>query len=440
MTPPRNVLQNWVADHPVGESIDPWSASRRGSRQFRRWLVLRTVTAIVVGAAFVAGMVGLRPVVADLVSTPVTASLVVSPGSGLVPLKVTADGSGSTVGRGATVDSYVFDFGDGDTTGPQPKAIVAHTYQEAGRYTVTLTVTDSAGRTGQFGQDVTVTERTAADPTARLRVHPTSGPAPLKITARGSTSSAGADAEIDTYAFDFGDGDTAGPQDRATANHTYEKPGRFTVRLTVTNSDGRSDRTSQEVTVTEPPAVNPTARLRVRPSSGPAPLGITATGVSSEAGQGEIETYAFDFGDGSTTGPQQKTSVPHTYKVPGPYTVTLTVTDSTGRTGETSQDVTVTEPVPSGPTAELQVVVGESDPDGFLPLVVNANGSGSQPGPGAAIKSYTFDFGDRTIVGPQLEKTARHIYQGPGTYTVRLTVADDNGVSDVVEEEDIKVG
>src|SRR5213075_2503088 len=60
------------------------------------------------------------------------------------------------------------------------------------------------------------------------------------------------------------------------------------------------------------------------------------------------------------------------------------------------------------------------------PLAVTADGSGSVDPEGGRIASYRFDFGDRTVVGPQPGATAAHTYAA-GHWTVTLTVTDSLG-------------
>src|SRR6476646_2804173 len=88
--------------------------------------------------------------------TPPTAALTVTPASGNAPLTVTADASASTAGS-SPISSYSFDFGDGTTVGPQSGATAGHTYQSAGTYKVTVTVTGGNNMTSTASQTVTAT-------------------------------------------------------------------------------------------------------------------------------------------------------------------------------------------------------------------------------------------------------------------------------------------
>lgn len=68
------------------------------------------------------------------------------------------DGSGTLISNmptGAAAVSYEWKFGDGKTARGET---VTHTYTRAGTYQVTLTVTDSAGRSGTTTENITVRE------------------------------------------------------------------------------------------------------------------------------------------------------------------------------------------------------------------------------------------------------------------------------------------
>jgi PKD repeat protein len=348
--------------------------------------------------------------------TPPSAALLVTPVLGVAPLPVSADASGSTQGS-SPVASYSFDWGDGNSTGPQAAATANHTYASGGTYTITVTVVDTDGGTATATQQVTVA---AVPPTPALSVSPSSGQVGAPVSADASGSTAGS-APIATYSFAWGDGSSTGPQTAATANHTYTRAGNYTVTVTVTDSDGGTATATQQVAIA--PATPPAAALSVSPTSGTAPLPVSADASGSTAGSSPIATYSFAWGDGNSTGPQSSATASHTYSSGGNYTVTVTVTDTDGTTATAAQQVSVTAPTP--PTAALTVTPGS----GQAPLPVSADASGSTAG-SSAIASYSFAWGDGSAsTGPQPGATASHTYPSAGMYTVTVTVTDGSGLT-----------
>jgi parallel beta-helix repeat protein len=177
-------------------------------------------------------------------------------------------------------------------------------------------------------------------PTAHLSVTPGTGMAPLTVSADASASTAGS-SPIATYTFDFGDGTTAGPQAGATASHTYQAAGSYTATVTATDGNALTSTASQAVTVTTQAPIGPAAHLSVTPGTGMAPLTVSADASASTAGSSPIATYTFDFGDGTTAGPQAGATASHTYQAAGSYTATVTATDGNALTSTASQAVTV---------------------------------------------------------------------------------------------------
>src|SRR6266566_3923465 len=232
---------------------------------------------------------------APAVDAPPVAALSVS---GTAPLSVGADASPSTDTDGTPIATYSFDFGDGSgMVGPQSEATATHTYAASGTYTVAVTVTDTAG----LSSTTTASVQVAGDDTApavSLAVAPASGSAPLTVTADASASTDTDATPIASYRFDFGDGTTpVGPQAASTATHVYTVPGTYMVRLTVTDTAGLSSTVSATVTVTD---ARPVASLSLSPSSGSAPIAVTAdASASSDTDATPIASYTFKFGDGS---------------------------------------------------------------------------------------------------------------------------------------------
>jgi PKD repeat protein len=166
----------------------------------------------------------------------------------------------------------------------------------------------------------------------------------LQVNGSGSSDS---DGSITSYAWNFGDGSSGSG---VTATHPYAASGTYTVTLTVTDNDGAIDTASQQVTVTAPNAP-PNAAFTSQSS------GLTATfnASGSSDSDGNITSYAWNFGDGASG---SGINPSHTYASAGTYTVTLTVTDNDGATDTASHQVGVT--APGQPTVFAQDAFGRT--------------------------------------------------------------------------------
>lgn len=140
------------------------------------------------------------------------------------------------------------------------------------------------------------------------------------------------------------------------------------------------------------------------------------TDASSDQ-DGTIVSRVWDFGDGSPTSTEVNPS--HTYPAGGRYTVRLVVTDDRGATDESTAGVDVRQPPPPNqpPTAAFT-----SSCSG---LTCSFNGTGSSD-PDGSVVNWSWSFGDgNTAGGP----SPSHTYGSGGTYSVTLTVTDDDGAT-----------
>ena len=188
-------------------------------------------------------------------------------------------------------------------------------------------------------------------PTARLTVTPSTGTAPLQVTADASAST-DPQAQALTYTFAFGDGTpNTGPQSSATTTHTYTSPGTYTLTVTARDTGGLTSTATTTVTATTATTnTAPTARLTVTPSTGTAPLQVTADASASTDPQAQALTYTFAFGDGTpNTGPQSSATTTHTYTSPGTYTLTVTARDTGGLTSTATATVSANATTNSPP-------------------------------------------------------------------------------------------
>ncbi|MCZ2402942.1 PKD domain-containing protein [Paenarthrobacter sp. Z7-10] len=155
-------------------------------------------------------------------------------------LALSVDGAGSTDSDG-TVAAYAWDFGDGAKA---TSVTAKHTYATAGKYTVTLTVTDDKSATGLVSRDVTAVAPANQPPVAAFSSSVTGLAAQLDASA-----STDPDGSLASYAWAFGDGTTGTER---TLTHTYNAAGNYTVTLTVTDNGSATNAVSQPVTIPPP--------------------------------------------------------------------------------------------------------------------------------------------------------------------------------------------
>ncbi len=91
------------------------------------------------------------------VDNPPVAAVTATPQTGVAPVSVAIDASGSTDNDATGIATYAFDLGDGTTVAAQAGSAVQHEYTAAGSYSVTVTVTDTAGHSSTANTTVTVT-------------------------------------------------------------------------------------------------------------------------------------------------------------------------------------------------------------------------------------------------------------------------------------------
>jgi PKD repeat protein len=284
-------------------------------------------------------LISVRLVPPGSINTSPNAVFTFSPPDPQAFVSVRFDGSTSTAGLGAIITSYVWDFGDG-TSGTGVTA--THQYLASGTYAATLTITDSNGLSDQ--SDVRLIQVAGgAGPTAGFVFNPSSPLVNQTVFFNGTTSAAGEGHRIVRYDWNFGDGST---RSGATVSRAYSAAGTYNVVLTVTDEVGQTDQAIVTVTVGASPV---TAAFTYSPTDPVAGTDIIFNGSSSKGeGTNAIVRYEWDFGctvgvncTRATFTSTSSASATTRFTQPFTYTVRLTVTDSRGKTGSTTQEVTI---------------------------------------------------------------------------------------------------
>ncbi len=222
------------------------------------------------------------------------------------------------------------------------------------------------------------------------------------------------------------------------------------------------------------------------PYSGVAGSAISLSSAGSSDSDGNIASYAWDFGDGESS---TQANPMHTYSRAGSYTVSLTVTDNDGASSSASTGAQISDDDNGGNCDAPQYFAGTAysagdvvsndgrkyqcdiagwcsssaawayepgkgahwqsawtdtgacdggDPTNQAPTA-NANGpyaaeinqaidfsSRGSSDPDGTIAAYAWDFGDGS---QSTEESPSHAYARAGSYNVTLTVTDDKGAT-----------
>ena len=366
--------------------------------------------------------VGPRP---SAMNRPPIASFTFSPTNPDTVTSIKFDASGSHDPDGV-ITRYLWDFGDGTS---ETGILVRHTYSRPGQYRVTLTVIDNQNTSDNTYEMVEVKEANQL-PIADFTFSPANPDTSTSVRFDAS-SSHDPDGIISHYAWDFGDGTLAVG---ILAHHTYTHPGKYRATLTVIDNGGLTDNTYKWITIREsnqPPIAQFTTYTLG--STGERKVGAQLllgaqvwfdASISSDP-DGTITKYEWDWdSDGSYDVSSKDPVIGHIFTQPGIHEVTLRVTDDKGATAKVTKTITVGVNKP--PIAAFTM----SDSHTVITWTVTFDASNSSDPDGSIVK-YEWEFGDETTGKGNV---VTHAFSTPGTYTVKLTVTDNDGASASIEK------
>ena len=304
------------------------------------------------------------------------------------------------------IDTWVWDFGDGHTGHARHPT---HTYESAGEFNVSLTVT------GPGGSDTVkqVIQVTTAPPVTDFRWQRWRGVVPFRAKFINKTKGI-----VDQWLWDFGDGETSTEE---TPTHLYKTAGRYTVRLAATGPGGEVvEEKSNCIVVLDAP---PVASFGSDKTFGDIPFSIQFEDKS----EGTIEKWYWSFGDGSVS---WKQSPSHLYDSPGTYDVSLTVKGPGGRDRKRLSKYVEAKIPP--PIASFTAVLVGTPVEGQVPVLVEFIDTST-----GRVDELEWDFGDDTL---STETSPRHMYKKRGQYTVTLTARGPGGTDEIIQKDYIRVG
>ncbi|MCO4769605.1 MAG: PKD domain-containing protein [Deltaproteobacteria bacterium] len=330
---------------------------------------------------------------------------------------VTLNGALSSDPDGFLV-SYEWDCNTANGTSysaPSASPLFDCTYTTTGTFTVILRVTDDDGATDTGTTTVAITNQSpiaeAGGPYAGSQ-----GVA-MPVFAFGSNDP---DGTLTTYEWDCDNNGTfeVTSSSQTGSTCTFATIGTYTITLRVTDDDGaQTTDTATALIGNQAPVAAPGGPYAALQSQN-----VLVDGTQSADVDGTIVDYAWDCdaGNGVSLTSTGTTAVfSCSYAVVGTYTVTLQVTDDDGATDSQTTQVIVSNGAP------VAVAGGPYTGVKNVPVTVDASGSSDADG---SLVSYAWDCDSDGIVDVTLATpTAACIYGAIGTYTVTLTVTDNDG-------------
>lgn len=330
------------------------------------------------------------------------------------PNQVVTFNAGESKDPDGTISKYFWEFSDGTKA---EGATVTKAFTKSGIYSVFLRVEDNSESPCNFDTDQIK---------VWINAQPNVDIGPDLISAVGQEvdfdggKSFDSDGELSKYVWDFGDGSSG---EGLYISHTYTKPGKYTVTLTVIDNAGVSNSNAADqliITVNDKPVAE----------AGPDKIVavgevVPFDGTGSIDRDGKIIEYRWDFGDGGKGTGEKPT---HVYKKSGKYKVLLTIKDNSKSISELDYDsLTITVNYPPVSRAGEDQYLTKSE--------VRFDGTASSDEDGT-ITAYFWDFGDNTT---STEAKPIKYYARPGVYKVTLKVTDDTKVSSNNHTDELKV-
>jgi serine protease len=353
---------------------------------------------------------------------------------------VTFLGSDSDDAAGYITD-WSWDLGDGTTESGEK---VVHEYDDAGDYTVSLTVTDDDGATASDSVSITVQPGTCAEgPVENDSFSGTVSPtAERRDTSRHDYSWLTTEPCKLELSFEIPEGreytgfliqGSSSDRDVFTGSSitllSSDIDSSKAVQVGVLGQAG-ADEVDYKITIDEQgfaqdggdepePNDPPKASLELSADAIATGEELSVDASASSDPDGKITSYSWSFDDGSSaSGP----TATNTYDSAGEYTVSVTVTDDDDATDKAQSAVTVTEPN-QGPSASLAADASKAPVDADVTFDASASSD-----PDGSIDAYAWRV-DGESVEETTEPMFTYAFESAGERTVAVTVTDDDGAT-----------
>lgn len=288
-------------------------------------------------------------------------------------------------------DSLVWNFGDGSIDSSNTKK-PSHTYLSRGKKNVTLTAFNhTSGCSFSTSSSFTI-----AAPVAKFNAAPLTGCYPHPVTFTDSSQ------DEASRTWNYGDGSNG-----TLPSHTYQNPGTYNVKLTITDVNKCTDTLRKNNLITVFGAI-PDFTTDNTTGCTPAIINFSDSSTTNSS----ILQWVWDYGD-KMTDTIFVSKVAHNYSASGKYTVTMSATDTNNCTKSIKKTnlIWITRPLPAF----------TADTFSCQDKTISFNATATT----AVSPTFNWDFGDTSIFSTR-NTSASHTYTYDNFFAVKLTVTDTN--------------
>lgn len=317
----------------------------------------------------------------------------------------------STISGGNTITGWSWNFGDGSplSTLQNPN----HMFVSTGEFPVTLVVTTNNNCAdtiieNTFGHPKPIVQFSAPN----VCLGSLTSFADLSLIPSNPSNDV-----IQSRAWNFGDGSPV--YNNQNTAHQYSDTGTYSVKLVVTSNFGCADSLTKTTTVSP----NPIVKFSSADTLGCEPLCTTFQNTSSIA-SGSINSYLWNFGDGSATDTLQNPVHCYNNNLQGLteyFDVILTVTSDSGCVSTLSKNNYITVyPLPE-PNFTIEPETA---------TIINPVVSITDATSGATLWNWNFGDGSTIADTSFVPDSLEHTYADTGSYTITLIATSQFGCVD----------
>ena len=223
-----------------------------------------------------------------------------------------------------------------------------------------------------------------------------------------ASASKDSDGKVKEYSWNFGDGTPSQTTKEKNATHAFTAAGAFSITLQVKDDKGGRSKTINDTVVVAP---LPTASSTTVDTLTNFTFSVDTAGLC-----GRVTDFSWSFGDGTPAA--KNASASHAYADNGTFKATLTLSYK-GQSSSSSLDIMVNNRAP-----KANITIGSVAPY-YCNKPINFSGASSGDDDGT-VKNWSWEFGDNATDNAT---NPTHAYVKPGSYTVKLTVKDNDGAT-----------